>query len=265
MSLTSAHRLHAVLRDLVPGGHPKEVSAAQVAARIRKQAPPSGAVVLARAGARRRVPGRPAPPRRRAARYQEETGHRDQGLTHHAHAGLRRRPRDRRDHRRRPCPVPRARSLRRLSRHCPGRRILREPEDPPVVAVRQPPYQPRDPYGRDNPAPAQAPRGPRLLRQEIGRGKGLQRGAEVPEAEDQRRHVRPPPGPTRGRPTRRAREGKWGTALTRERPAHPPNASSSDQPLPGRTPPYGPAPQQTRLQLSRARGISRIRPRRAGR
>jgi transposase len=43
-----ACRLHAVLCDLVPGGHQKEISAAQ-AARILAQASPSGAVALARA------------------------------------------------------------------------------------------------------------------------------------------------------------------------------------------------------------------------
>jgi transposase len=43
-----ACRLHAVLCDLVPGGHPKEISAAQ-AARILEQVTPSGAVAKARA------------------------------------------------------------------------------------------------------------------------------------------------------------------------------------------------------------------------
>jgi transposase len=43
-----ACRLHAMLCDLVPGGHPKEISAAQ-AARILGQVTPSGAVELARA------------------------------------------------------------------------------------------------------------------------------------------------------------------------------------------------------------------------
>ena len=43
-----ACRLHAVLCDLVPGGHQKEISAAQ-AARILEQASPSGAVDQARA------------------------------------------------------------------------------------------------------------------------------------------------------------------------------------------------------------------------
>jgi transposase len=43
-----ACRLHAVLCDLVPGGHPKEISATH-AARILAQISPSGAVALARA------------------------------------------------------------------------------------------------------------------------------------------------------------------------------------------------------------------------
>jgi transposase len=43
-----ACRLHAVLCDLVPGGYPKEIYAAQ-AARILERANPSGAVALARA------------------------------------------------------------------------------------------------------------------------------------------------------------------------------------------------------------------------
>jgi transposase len=44
----AACRLHAVLCDLVPGGHSKEISAAQ-AARILEQVTPSGAVARARA------------------------------------------------------------------------------------------------------------------------------------------------------------------------------------------------------------------------
>ena len=44
----AAGRLHAVLCDLVPGGHPKEISAAH-AARILERTSPSGAVALARA------------------------------------------------------------------------------------------------------------------------------------------------------------------------------------------------------------------------
>ena len=51
-----ACRLHAVLCDLVPGGHPKEISAAQ-AARILEQASPSGAVDRARAELAAQFPG----------------------------------------------------------------------------------------------------------------------------------------------------------------------------------------------------------------
>jgi transposase len=52
----------------------------------------------------------------------------------------------------------------------------------------------------------------------------------------------------------KGREGNRGTALNPARPAHTPNASSSDQPLPDLTPPYGPAPPQTRPpRRSRAR------------
>ena len=52
----AACRLHAVLCNLVPGGHPKEISAAQ-AARILEQASPSGAVGQARAELAAEFPG----------------------------------------------------------------------------------------------------------------------------------------------------------------------------------------------------------------
>jgi Transposase len=95
----AACRLHAVLCDLVPGGHSKEISAA-----LGRQDPGAGrAVGCRRPGprrARRRVPGRPAPPGRPAARHPQETGRRGQGLRHHPHADLRRRPRGHRHHHR---------------------------------------------------------------------------------------------------------------------------------------------------------------------
>jgi hypothetical protein len=50
----------------------------------------------------------------------------------------------------------------------------------------------------------------------------------------------PMPGALRV-PARRAREGNRGTALYPGRPAHTPSAGSSDKPLPGLPPPYGPA------------------------
>ena len=57
-----ACRLHAVLCDLVPGGHPREISAAQ-GARILERVTPCGAAP-GLAAARRRVPHRHPPPGR---------------------------------------------------------------------------------------------------------------------------------------------------------------------------------------------------------
>jgi transposase len=183
-----ACRLHAVLCDLVPGGHQKEISAAQ-AARILAQAAPSGAVALARAEL--------------AAEFLADLRHLDAQL---------------RDTRKKLAAAVRASgtSLTQVFgvgpviagtvigdvgdvARFPGRDHIASyngtaPVNPPPVAAREPAYQPRHPHGRDNPAPAQAQRGPRLLRQESGRGKDLQRGAEVPQAQGQRRHLRPPPG-----------------------------------------------------------------------
>jgi len=60
------------------------------------------------------------------------------------------------------------------------------------------------------------------------------------------RSTRPwPPTPGTPRPSApRAREGNRGTTLSPGRPAHTPHASSSGKPLPGLSPPYGPAPRQ---------------------
>jgi hypothetical protein len=76
----------------------------------------------------------------------------------------------------------------------PGRGVLGEPEGLPAVAARQPAHQPRDPHGRDHPDPAPAQRRPRVLREEASRGKDAQGSAPVPQAADQRRHLRPSPG-----------------------------------------------------------------------
>jgi hypothetical protein len=90
---------HTVLCDLVPGGHPKEISAAQ-AARILEQAAPSGAVARARAELAaefladlRRLDAQLRDTRKKA-------GRRGQGVRRHSHAGLRRRSRGRRHHHR---------------------------------------------------------------------------------------------------------------------------------------------------------------------
>ena len=73
----------------------------------------------------------------------------------------------------------------------PGRGVLRRPEGLPAVAARQPAPQPRDPHGGDHPDPAQAQRGPRLLRPQDRRRQDPQGGTAVPQAADQRRHLRP--------------------------------------------------------------------------
>jgi hypothetical protein len=64
----------------------------------------------------------------------------------------------------------------------------------PAVPARQPPAQPCHPHGRGHPDPLLAHRGPRLLRQEAGRGQDRQRSAARAETPDQRRDLRLPPG-----------------------------------------------------------------------
>jgi transposase len=90
-----ACRLHAVLCELVPGGVPEEITAAQ-AARILRSATPSGAAGQARGELAAELL---ADMRRLDAQMREageEARHRGQGLGHQPDRHLRRRPRDRR-------------------------------------------------------------------------------------------------------------------------------------------------------------------------
>src|SRR5579864_7031007 len=64
----------------------------------------------------------------------------------------------------------------------------------PAVPARQPPARPCHPHGRGHPDPLPAHPGPRLLRQEAGRGQDRQRSAARAETPDQRRDLRLPPG-----------------------------------------------------------------------
>jgi transposase len=64
---------------------------------------------------------------------------------------------------------------------------------PPAEQAREPQDQPRHPHGRHHPDPAAPQRGPRLLRQEAGRGQDAPGGPARPETADQRRRLRPPP------------------------------------------------------------------------
>ena len=100
-----ACRLHAVLCDLVPGGHRRR--SPQLTLPGSWSRPP---VRRCRAGPRRagrRVPRGPAPPGCPAARHPQEARRRGQGLRHHPHRGVRRRPGHRRHrHRRRRATCP---------------------------------------------------------------------------------------------------------------------------------------------------------------
>ena len=151
-----ACRLHAVLCELVPGGVPEEITAAQ-AARILGSATPSGTAGQARGELAAELL---ADMRRLDAQIREageEAGHRGQGLGHQPDRHLRCRPGHRRhgDRGRAPgVPVPGPGSLRRLQRHRAGGGVLRRPEGLPAAAARQPAAQPRDPHGRGQPDPA---------------------------------------------------------------------------------------------------------------
>ena len=190
-----ACRLHAVLCELVPGGVPEEITAAQ-ATRILQSAKPSGTAGQARGelAAELLEDMRRLDAQIRESKKKLAIAVKASGTT--VYRDLRRRPghrRDRHRRRRRRGPVRQPGPLRRLQRHRPDRGVLRQPQDLPAVAAREPARQPRHPHGRDHPDPPLPQRRPRLLRQEDSRGQDLQRGAPVPQAPDQRRHLRAPP------------------------------------------------------------------------
>ncbi len=212
----AACRLHAALCDLVPGGVAKEITAAH-ATRILAQVTPCDAIGRAR--------------RDLAAEFVADIGHLDAQMRESkkklaaavrasgttltgifgvgpvvAATGDRRRRR--RDPVRQPGPV------RRLQRHRADRGLLREPEDPPAVPAREPADQPCPAHDGDHADPARPQRRPRLLRAEGRRGKDAQRGAPLPQAADQRRRLRLPPG---RRPPRRTGHGDGPGRATRER------------------------------------------------
>jgi hypothetical protein len=152
-----------------------------------------------------------------------------------------------------------------LRRHGADRGVLRQPGGAPAVPARQPPPEPRDPHGRGHPDPPPGNRRPPLLRQED------QRGARQPSAPSNggsatpstppcsATPARPPPQrPRLAAPPPRVREGNRGTTLHPARPAHTPNASSSDQPLPN------PAPSLRPPNQPRPRQQATIIPRRPG-
>ena len=158
------------------------------------------------------TPGSARPARSSPLRF----GDRDQpdravrGRPGHRRRGDRRRPRR--------VPLRRPGPLRRLRRDRADRGVLRPAQGLPAEQAREPAAEPRHPHGGDHPGPPPAQRGPRLLRQEAGRGQDPQRGPARAETAGQQRHLRLPAG---RRPARRSpREGPGraaGERLCRQR------------------------------------------------
>ena len=115
------------------------------------------------------------------------------------------------------------------------------PRTCPAFPAREPPAQPRHPHGCDHPDPPPAQPGPRLLRQETGRGQDPERGPARTETAGQQRHLCLPAG--RCPPRRSPREGPGraaGERLCRQRgriaPQAPALRTSHSRAPP---PPYG--------------------------
>ena len=125
--------------------------------------------------------------------------------------------------------------LRRLQRHRADRGVLRPAQCLPAEQAREPAAQPRHPHGRGHPDRPPAQPGPRLLRQEAGRGQDPQRGPALPETAGQQRHLRLPAGRCPAGRSPHARPGRAnGERLCRQRGRlAPPGTGSSDKPLPG--------------------------------
>jgi len=148
-------RLHAVLCDLVPGGIRKEITAGQ-AARILEQVRPADAVTTARCKLAaeflddiRRLDAQLRTTNKRLAAAVKASGTSLTGLFGVGPVIAGTVIGDVRQVFRFGSPGP----LRRRRRHRPGRGVLRRPEGLPAVAAGQPAAQPRDPHGRDHPAP----------------------------------------------------------------------------------------------------------------
>ena len=246
-----ACRLHAVLCDLVPGGHPKEISAAQ-AARILEQATPSGAVELARAELAaefledmRRLDAQLRGTRKKLAAAVKVSGttltevfgvgpviagtiigdiadvSRFPGRDHFAsYNGT--------------APVEVSsgnRKIHRLSLRG-NRRINHAIHMAAITQLRHKHSEGRAYYEKKLAEGKTHKEALRSLKRQISDAIFARLQADARQA-------------AAARP--RAREGNRGTTLHPARPAHTPNASSSDKPLPDLAPPYGPAPLQAHL------------------
>ena len=189
-------RLHAVLCELVPGGVCKAITAGQAAQVLGSITPPD-AVAAARCelavafiDALRGIDARIRETRTKLTAAVQAAGTSLTGLF-----GVR--PGHRcRCHRRRPRCVPLRRPgpLRRLQRDRADRGVLRPAQGLPAEQAREPAAQPRHPHGGGHPGPPPAQRGPRVLRQEAGRGQDPEGGPARAETADQQRHLRLPAG-----------------------------------------------------------------------
>ena len=257
----AACRLHAVLCDLVPGGHQREISAAQ-AARILERVTPSGAVARARCELAaefltdiRRLDAQLRDTNKKLAAAVRASGTSLTGIfgVGPVIAGtvigdvrqvFRFPDRDHFAACNGTAPVEVSsggRKIYRLSLRG-NRRLNHAIHMAAISQIRHKHSQGRAYY-----------------EQEAGRGQDAQGGAAVPQAADQRRRSTRRWWPTPGRPrlpAPRAREGNRGTSLSPGRPVHTPHTGSSGKPLPGLPPPYGPAPPQVAPQASRTEPIS---------
>jgi hypothetical protein len=237
-----ACRLHAVLCELIPGGVAGEITAGR-AARILDQVTPDGVAAAARhdlateflAGLRRLDAQRRECAKKLAAAVRARgtcltglfgVGPVIAGLVIGDVPDVTRFPG--RSH------------FAAYDGTAPGRGVFRRPEGLPAVAARQPAPQSCDPHGRDHPDPAQAQRGPRLLRAEDRRRQDTQGGYGASNGGSATPST-PACAPTPATPPqrhRRTREGNRGTTLTPARPTPTPSTGPSDRPLPGLTPAY---------------------------
>ena len=157
----------------------------------------------------------------------------------------------------------------------------------PAVPARQPADRPRHPHGRRHPGQPPAQRGPRLLRQETGRGQDPERSPAFPETPGRQRRLRLPAGrcPARRGPrggsgradgerlsTRRGRLAPRTPALreSHSRVPCPPTAAAAE-PEPAGTPGLSPAAASSppsampRVQVERPQRSEDERPGRAAR
>ena len=243
-----ACRLHAVLCDLVPGGDPKEISAAQ-AARILGQVTPSGAAGPARAELAAEFPAdiRRLDAQLRGTRTKLAAAVRASGTTLTQIFGV--------------GPVIAGTitgDIADVSRF-PGRDHFASCNGTAPAEVSSGNHKIRRLSQRGNRRDGHAihmaainwirhkhSEGRAYYEKKLAEGKRTKRRSG-PSSARPATPSSPASRPTPARPQRpgpRAREGTRGTTLHPARPAHTPHASSSDKPLPDPAPAYDPAPPQ---------------------